>query len=249
MTVPDSRGANPPRPALRVWAIALVAGVAAGLLAWLVGEATYGFFQPRLYQITLILGQKTMQPTIGSLNAAALKNATLAFAILGGVTGLAMGIAGGLAGGSPVRGVKVGVVGLVAGEAVGALASLALIRFFFLRTVPDSNDLLTPILIHGGVWLAIGVVGAVAFAMGLGCARGIPRAIEGACVGALLASVVYHLLSASLFPDSNSTDPIAGTSLVRFLAMIFVTVLVGLGAARGSLTGFHRTKSPVRALD
>jgi len=233
-----------PRPHRGVWTIALAAGVAAGLVAWLAGELAYGFFQPRLYKVDVIAFGTTMQPSKESLAAADLKNATLAFAILGGVTGLAMGFAGGLAGRSPARGVIVGLAAQAAGAIVGALTSLALLPYFFRGLVPNSNDLLSPVLIHGGIWMAIGAVGGLAFAIGMKCRRHLPNAVGAACVGAFLAAVLYHLLSGSLFPDSKSTDPVASSSFVRLLGMLLVTVLVAVGAARGALGRVPRPASP-----
>jgi hypothetical protein len=164
-----------------------------------------------------------------------LANATLAFAILGGVTGLMLGLAGGLAGRSRARGVIVGLASLAAGTIVGALASFALIPLFFRGLVPDLNDLLTPILIHGGIWMAIGALGGLAFAIGMGRGRHVPVAVGAACVGAFVASVLFHLLSEGLFADSSSTAPLAKSALARLLAMLLVTVLVAVGAARGTL--------------
>jgi hypothetical protein len=243
-TTPSAPGERR-RPAWQVWIIALAAGIAAGLVAGLAGELTHGYFRPRLYQVEVMGLGTTMQPSRESLFAADLYNATLTFAVLGCATGLAMGFAGGLAGGSPARGVVVGLAAQAAGALVGALASLALVPLFFRRLVPDVNDLLTPILIHGGIWMAIGVVGGLAFAIGLNFRRHLANALGAACIGAFLAAVLYHLLSGSLFPDSGSTAPLAGSSVVRLLAMFLVTVLVAIGAVRGALGRAPRPSLPV----
>ena len=102
-TAPMAPGESRPRSHRQIWAIALGAGVAAGLIAWLAGELAHGFFRPRLYKVEVMGLGMTMQPSRESQAAADLTNATLAFAILGGVTGLAMGFAGGLADRSPAR--------------------------------------------------------------------------------------------------------------------------------------------------
>jgi len=219
---------------VQIWAIALAAGVAAGVLAWVGGELAYGTFKPQLFPQVLALGQTVMAPTPASLKAADIKNATLAFAILGGVTGLVMGFAGGLAGRSLSRGVIVGLGAQALGVLVGALASLAFVPFFHRELVPDTNDLLSPIVIDSGIWAAIGAVGGLAFAIGMRCGRHLLRAIGAASLGAILAAVVFHLVSGGLFPDSGSTEPVATSSFVRLLAMLLVTVLVAAGAARGA---------------
>jgi len=246
-TVPLASEGNRPRPRgqAEVWAVALAAGVAAGLVSWVGGELAHGAFKPQLVQVVGNFGQKVMLPTRSTLNAADLKNATLAFAVLGGVTGLVMGIAGGVAGRSALHGVVVGLGAQVLGVLVGALASLALVPLFHRDFVPDTNDLLSPIMIHAGIWAAIGAVGGLAFAIGMRRGRRLLNAIGGACLGAILATVVFHVLSGALFPDSGSTEPVATSSFVRLLAMLLVTVLVAPGAARGALGRASLPSSPV----
>jgi len=191
---------------------------------------------------------RSLQPTQGSQNTANLQNAALVLTILGCVTGVAMGFAGGLAGRSPWRGVIIGLGALAVGGLVSALSSWALLPLFYRRIVPDPNDLLSPILIHGGIWMAIGAVGGLAFAIGMGCRRCLATAIGGACLGAILATVLFHLIGAGLFSDSGSTEPIASQALVRLLAMLLVTVLVAIGAARGAEGHIAVPAAPVSQL-
>ena len=216
----------------QVWAIALSAGVAAGLVAGLAGEFVHNIFKPQVFPIKVAF-TTYIQPTAVSMNTADLKNATVVFTILGGITGLAMGIAGGFAGRSLSRGLVVGLGGLVAGGLVGALASLGLLPLFYRRLVPDPNDLLSPILIHGGIWMAIGAVGGMAFAIGMKCGRGIFNAVAGACCGALIATILFHGAGEALFPDAGSTAAVATLASVRLLAVFLVTVLIAFGTAWG----------------
>jgi hypothetical protein len=232
-------GLNPshevrPRPHRQIWAIALSTGIATGIIFWLAGESVRGLFPPQLFQVTVAFTTYT-QPTAASLNTADLKNATLVFTILGAVTGLAMGIAGGFAGRSLARGLVVGLGGFAAGGLVGALASLGLIPLFYRRLVPDPNDFLSPILIHAGIWMAIAAVGGLAFAVGMRCTRRSFDAVVGACLGAFLATLVFHGLGEALFADSGSTAPVATSALVRLLASFLVTVLIACGAVKGTL--------------
>jgi hypothetical protein len=230
---------------LRIWAIALAAGIAAGLLSWGGGELAQGAFKPRLHKVTLLDGSTMMLPSAVSTNVAEFKNATLAFAILGCILGLAMGFAGGIAGGNFARGVVVGLGAQAAGGLVGTLASLALLQLFYRSYVRDTNDLLSPILIHGGIWAAIGAVAALAFGLGMGCApRRLLVAALDACVGAFLAAILFQLLGASQFPESGSADPVANSPFVRLVAMLLVTCLVALGAARGALSRAPLSPSP-----
>jgi hypothetical protein len=224
----------------REWAFALMAAIIVGLVSWIAGERAVDAFRPRLFLVQ-VLGQTSMQPTYRSKNSADYKNAVLTHAIYGCVMGLVMGVAGGMAGRSLSSGLIVALGAQAAGAVVGALASMALLPLFFRHSVPDLNDLLTPILIHGCIWAAIGAVGAGAFAYAAGRPwRLVPLAVSDACVGAGLASVIYHLLSAELFPDSKSIDPVATSPAVRLLAVSLLAGLVAAGAARGTCVGSGR---------
>src|ERR1700678_4079662 len=101
----DSRRLN-----ARAWAIAVSAGVAAGLISLLPGESVHAFFPPQVFPIR-VATTTYIQPTAASVNTADLRNATLVFTIMGGITGLAMGIAGGFAVRSLSRGLVVGLGG------------------------------------------------------------------------------------------------------------------------------------------
>jgi hypothetical protein len=102
--------------------------------------------------------------------------------------------------------------------------------------VPDPNDLLTPIMIHAGLWIAIGAVGGLSFAVGMGRHERVLDAIGGACAGALLATVATHLVIAGFSPSSPADDPIASSSFLRLASILPATVLIALGAARGTLS-------------
>lgn len=267
-TDPVAAGDDPARAAARldrepragrgwVWMIALASGVAAGLIAWGVGELTRGMFKPRLHKVQVLL-ETFIQPTTQSQLAADLKNATLAFAILGAATGLAMGIGGGLVGRAWSRALTAGLGMGAIGGMIGTLASWALLALTSRRLVPDPNDLVTPLLIHSGIGLAIGAVGGVAFAAGMGLGRRSPKVIEGACLGALLGTILVHLLGAVIFPDpetlshqfqglvtvQNNETINPGTSAavlalarpLRLLARLLVTILIAVGSAWGALS-------------
>jgi hypothetical protein len=224
-----------PRPNPQVCAIALAFGFIAGLSAWVGGELTYGLFRPRLLP-TVVMGVSTLQPSAQTLHAADSKNGALAFGLLGCLTGLAMGIGGGVAGRAPLRGVVVGVGAMILGGLVGAGASLALIPFFFQGLVPDPSDLLTPVMVHAGIWGAIGAVGGLAFAIGMSRWRQLPDAIIGACIGSALATILFHCCGEMLFPESSSTQPLASWSTVRLMAMLLVSLAVALGAVWGTIS-------------
>jgi hypothetical protein len=237
-----SPGAGPPRLRRRVWVIGLVFGLAGGLLAWGLGELSNRWFRPRLVQV-VILGIPSMQPTRESQSAADTKNAALAFALLGSVTGLAMGFGGGVAGRSRVRGAAAGLGAMLLGGLIAAGASVALLPLFFRGLVPDVSDLVTPILIHSAIWGAIGAVAGLAFAIGMNRARHVPDAIIGACLGTVLATILFHCTREMLFPASRSSDPLGASPIVRFLAFMLVSSFQALGAVWGTTQGLARLPS------
>jgi hypothetical protein len=217
---------------------ALTAGVLAGLLSWAAGEYTNETFKAEEVETRIEL-QTIIQSTLVTENRATTRNATLAFTILGCVTGLALGFAGGLVAGSVRRGSVVGIAGAVLGALAGFLGSMAFLRIFFRHQAPNPNDLWTPILGHGGIWAAIAAAGAISFVAGVGRWRRLPEALLGACGGAILATIAFHVLCTALFPDARSTEPLSNSAVVRLIGRLLVTVLIAAGAAKGveSYTG------------
>jgi hypothetical protein len=213
----------------------LLAGIAAGLVSWIAGEETYNLFRPRLFRVEILGGMVSMQPSPDSQKAADLQNGALAFAILGGVTGLAMGLAGGHVARSVSRAFLVGLGAQALGTAVGAITSWYVLPLLYQQRVPDPNDLLTPILVHGAIWGAIGAVGGLALSLGMGHESHPIVATGAGCLGAILAAVLYQVLSGTLFPDARITDLVAVAPLDRLLTMLLVPVSVAIAATRGAL--------------
>ncbi len=219
----------------RIWGFALTAGIAAGLISWAGGEFAQNAFKPSLSPMTLLSGDIMMLPTVSSTNFAEFKNATLTFAILGGVTGLAMGFAGGLAGRSLSRGVIVGLGGHLAGILVGdsgipGLTSILLPQLCGQSQRSDDTDP-DPWRYLDEHWRRERIrfcVGHGPGATGPGRHRRCgPRRL-------FCPDPVFQALSASFFPNALSTGPIASDPPVRLLALLSATVLIAAGAARGT---------------
>jgi hypothetical protein len=227
---------------MRLWAIAMAmaVGVVAGLVSWGAGELAQGFFKPRLFKVEL-MGMSSIQPTLESKNIADLKNAEVAFGLLGCVTALAMGCAGGLVARSPGRGLIVGLGIQPIGAAVALVATLALIPPLLRNTTPDPNDLIAPMLVHGGIWVPIAAVGGLAFAIGMKSRRVI-SAIGGACLGGVLATILFHILGAILFPNVGSYEAVPSSAVLRLLATLPLAILIAAGAALG---GAEHAQRPI----
>ena len=125
------------------------------------------------------------------------------------------------------------------GLLVGALAALAVIPVFHpvlqrqFRTV--TNDVWLPLVMHAGIWAAIGAVGGAAFAIGMGCKSRLLSAIGSATAGALLAAVCFQLIGTCLPLGAGATGPVARWSVVRLMAMLLPIVMIAAGAALGTV--------------
>jgi hypothetical protein len=226
----------------RLVAWALGAGLLAGVASWLIGEAAFNAFRPP-YQAQHVMGQVIMKATFADQSAADSKNATLAFAVLGGLLGIALGMVGGLARQSARAGAVAAAAGLVLGGVLGAVASWALLPVYFhaLAVAQEalSRDLTLPLLVHGGIWAACGLAGGVAFGIGLGGGRAVVvKAGFGGLLGAILGAALYELIGASVFPAQKTTSPLSTTWGTRLLARLLVCSLSAmLAAALVNLSG------------
>jgi hypothetical protein len=148
-----------------------------------------------------------------------------------------LGLAGGLARRSGRAAAAAGLLGLVLGAAAGAGMSLALLPPYnaYRGQHPDeaSHDLVFPLLVHLGVWSAVGAVGGLALGIGLGMRGALPRVVLGGLVGAAVAAAAYVLIGALAFPSASTAQGVSATWETRLLARLAVTVLAAAGAALG----------------
>jgi hypothetical protein len=85
-------------------------------------------------------------------------------------------------------------------------------------------------VVHGGIWAAVGAAGGLALGVGLGGGRRIGRAALGGLLGAVAAAVIYIVIGGLAFPLSATHRPIALTWATRLLARLLVTSLAAAGA-------------------
>ena len=239
--------ARPASNRLAIWALG--AGLVAGAVAWLVGEATVEVFRPTMV---------TMDTPVGRMTAASaqevmrtdMKNAALAFAVQGGCLGLAMGLAGGLARGSARAGAAAGLAGAVLGGALALGAAAALQPVYYRNVQLDQVEqgLTVPLLVHGGIWGAAGLAGGVGVRPGAGGGRSsIARAAVGGLAGVLLAAFVFEVTAAMAFPTAATTRPLSLTPGSRLMARMLASLLSAAGVAAllaGRAGGRRRDRSP-----
>jgi hypothetical protein len=211
----------------RLLALALAAGLIAGVASLLVGEVILKGYQSDLVPgVDIHPNPETMR----RWRDARLYSATLTFATMGGFLGLAMGLAGGLAQRSLFRRAWAAIVGLVLGTAAAASLALVVVSSFFKRHDPHSTDLVLPLLTHGAIWSAVGAFGGLAFGLGLG-GRGRWRAsVLGGLVGAAAATLVYEIAGALAFASNKTDLPLSTSITTRGMAHLLVAILSAVGA-------------------
>jgi hypothetical protein len=223
-----------PTDAAGVWKAAMAAGLVAALVSWLAGEALFEAFLPKTKVVFGAGGPMTIS-TAAEIAATQAKNATLAFGALGAILGLTFGFAGGMARSSVSAGVRAASIGMLLGIVTAISASLALLpiynRFQDIYEEKASSNLTVPLLIHGGIWAAIGAMAGLAFGIGLGGRYAIARGLLGGLVGAVLGAVVYELIGALAFPLASTVQPLSQTWGSRLLARAAVALLVAAGVA------------------
>ena len=211
----------------RLMALALAAGLVAGVASLLAGEEILRGYQSDL------LPKLKIRPSAEDMqrwSSARLYSATLTFTTMGGFLGLTMGLAGGLAQRSVFAGVRAAILGLLLGAAAAGFMALVLVSIFFQKHDPQSGDLVLPLLTHGAIWSAVGAIGGLAFGLGLG-GRGRWKATPvGGLVGAAAATVVYEIVGALAFATSKTDLPVSASITTRAMAQLLVAILSAVGA-------------------
>jgi hypothetical protein len=233
----------PPPPALatgkarpgRLWAWALSAGLVAGLASWLGGESIRGMFE-----VTPLTGGGLSEPeelvakNFRSRVAAQSRGGAWAFGMLGATLGLALGLAGGLSRRDPRAALTAGAIGLILAGAVGAGAAMGLVRLFFQNQDPQSNSLLFPLLVHGGIWSTIGLAAGLAFGIGVGGRGRVLRTGLSGLMGAIVSTLVFEVVGALSFPTAKTHYPVSEEAASRLLALLAVSLFVAAGAVLGA---------------
>jgi hypothetical protein len=210
------------------WLLAL-AGLIAGLVAFGIGEATYKVIPARLAEVRTP-GSVVMAPSPETQAVADVRNAALAFAVLGGLLGGFLGIVGGLARRSGTAAAGAGLLGLLAGAGLPACVSLATIqRIADARAIAPDYDMALSMLMHGLIWGLIGAVSGLAFAVGTGRWRLFAHAALAGLVGAVVAAIAFDLLGAAFFPTADTGDPVSTTWPTRLMARLLVALATVVG--------------------
>ena len=223
----DTAPSPPTRPG-RLWALALVASILAGLGSWLAGEVTRTDFVPP-ERIIVAMGIKMNIPSFEEKAKAGRRNATLANGVFGGILGLALGLAGGLARGSVRVALVAAVAGVLIGLAAGVGSSEAILPFYYQQLDKGSEelsrDLVVPLIVHAVSWAAVGLAGGLALGLGQGARGRIASAALGGLVGGVLGAGGYEVIGALAFPNGGTSEPLATFWAPRLIGKLLVAVL------------------------
>jgi hypothetical protein len=153
------------------------------------------------------------------------RNGALTFGVLGLCLGGCLGVAGGLARRSAPAAATGGLLGAILGLALGAGLSLSLLPWFLkARYSYFEYDLMISLAMHGLIWGVLGAVAGLAFAIGLGDRRLPGRALTAGLVGAVLGTVAFELIGATLFTMARTGEAISETWPTRLMARLLVTL-------------------------
>ncbi len=217
----------------RAWRLVIAAGVAAGLAAFALGEATYRIIPARRVALNT-MGTISQAVTGETQTTADVRNAALAFALQGAVLGGFLGAAGGIARRSTAAAISAGVLGAVIGAGLAAGLALVSLRAFSQARVNHSDyDMALSILMHGTIWGLTGAMAGLALAAGLG--GGPRRLAEGILlgfVGAAFGALAFDILGTGLFPLAETGEPVSITWPSRLAARLLVAI-----ATAGVLSG------------
>jgi len=232
---PTPRAIEAPRG---LWLWAPLAGLLAGIAAGGAGELTNDAVRPVLrlpadYEklnsfskaAALSDAIRAATPPAEALNTA------LAYGGLGALLGGALGLTGGLARRSIRWAGIASTVGVVAGAAVGSLASMALTYVFYRWNEPESGNMILPTLVHGGIWVPLGAAAGLALGLGVGGLRSIADGLLGGIAGAIVATLVFETFSAISFPLLRVLEPVPAERASRLVAHLVVALGIALAGA------------------
>lgn len=211
-------------------AIATAAGLLAGGLAWMIGETRIVVVKPVEVEIPL-MGSGPLVPstTPEADRAAKRQTAARALGVLGALLGLSLGLAGGMVIGPRYRAAAAGMLGLGLGAILAASIAWVAMSTIEGRRLKRPDDLTLALLLHAACWLPIGAVGGAA--LGSGDRGRMIAGASGGILGALLATVLYEVLGAILFPLAGTSQLISTAPTSRLLATLLVPTLAAAAAA------------------
>jgi hypothetical protein len=210
----------------------------AGIIAWGVGESKLLDARARQERF-VVMGREIAWSTPATQEAAARVTSSRLHAVFGGLLGLFLGWVGGWARSSTGAAVTAGLVGAGAGALVGGGTPILVLPIYAQYRQIHGGDLAASLVMHGSLWVGIGVAAGLALGLGVGGSLRALKAAAGGFLGALCGALIFDFLGALVFPLEETGLPTSSTARTRLLARILVAVMTALGAtiAGGPIPG------------
>jgi hypothetical protein len=162
--------------------------------------------------------------SIGSVT----QNAAVAYGLLGAILSLSLGVTAGclLERHSIPRALLAGMAGAALGASLGAASSYVLTPIYFHRL--ETADITLTMLIHLGIWGAVGAASGIAFATGRGARKRFVEPIVVGMMSAASAAVLFDICGA-FFPLAHTERPLAEEARTRLAAAVLLSLFIGVG--------------------
>ncbi len=240
--VPHRVAGTRPIPGFLVALYTMLVALLAGAAGWGVGELArqYYWFMPseealeQPYDFTALNEEQAVSDSW---------NAVIAFGAWGGLLGLGMGLAGGLTQRSLPKAVLGLSVGLVFGVIAGGLPSYWLAPWYRASFRPEDPNLILPLTVHGGIWVAVGLVAGAAYGLG----RGSKVYLEafGGVLGGLVGTIIYEVIAGIGFQmEPTANQPIPEPMTLRLIARILLAGFIAGGVLYSSKESASKPTTP-----
>jgi hypothetical protein len=221
----DGLGGATPSPAassvagIKTLVAALVVALAAGVVAWSLGAK---------FRVAEIVDEDEFYGGAEVSVVLATQNGVVSYAILGAILSIGLGVTAGLLNGrhSISRVFLAGLAGVVLGACGGAASSYALIPVYFRNL--ETADLTFSLLIHLGIWTAVGAASGVAFGIGSGSRGVFVRSLIGGITGAALGTLLFDIPGAFV-PLAHTERPLAEEAGTRLAGNMLLCLCVAVG--------------------
>ncbi|MGC8641509.1 MAG: hypothetical protein ACP5XB_16715 [Isosphaeraceae bacterium] len=209
--------------------LAVLAAPLAAAAAWGLGESGLFEFRPAIANLNM-MGHPYRDASPQTRETARLEGASCVLGTFGALLGAGMGLVGGRASRSPGRTLLAAGLGLLAGALAGAAPLWFVIPAYNRAEELTSGDLTRSLLMHWGLWTALGAAAGFALGIGLGKRGKFMTALCGGIAGVVVGTFVYEFLGGALFPLAETGKPFSDTATTRLLALLFVAVFSATGA-------------------